>query len=274
MSSYIEYKLPFIFSSSAASGAQNISPDGSSFEVLLDRPIVIPRESKNCYITVQNATAWWNIFNVKLNINDQLDVEYFDGVLTVNITITIEPGLYDLDHLSAEIGRELLAGNVPQDLFILTPDQATQKSVIQFNYSGVQLDFSIARNFANLLGFDERLVPLGGQTTGVQFEKSDNIANFNEIDYLLIHSDLVSRGIKINNRYTNTIAQLLIDVAPASQIVSRPFNPPEIPANELIGEKRKNLRFYLTDQDNNLVDTNGELFSVRLIIHYSLKMED
>ena len=271
MSEYIEYKLPFIFSSSASSGAQNISPDGSSFEVLLDRPLVVPRMAKNCYITVQNATAWWNIFNIELNINDQLDVEYFDGILTLNVTITVEPGLYDLEHLSAEMGRELLAAGIPQDLFVLVPDQATQKSVIQFNYSGVQLDFDIARNFAAILGFNERLVPLAGQTTGVQFEKSDNIANFNTIDYLLIHSDLVSRGIRINDKYTNVIAQLLIDVPPGSQIVSRPFNPPEIPADELIGEKRKNIRFYLTDQDNKLVNTEGELFSCRLIIHYSLK---
>lgn len=189
-------------------------------------------------------------------------------------TLTIEPGLYDLDHLAAEIQRELLAAGFPEDLFTLVPDQATQKSVIQFNYSGTQLDLSIARNFASILGFNERLVPLAGQTTGVQYEKSDNIANFNTIDYLLIHSDLVSRGIRINDQYRNVIAQLLIDVAPGSQIVSRPFNPPEIPANELIGEKRKNIRIYLTDQNSVPVDTQGEIFSYRLIVHYSLKVDD
>ena len=274
MSTYIEYKLPFIFSSSAAAGAQNISQNGSSFEVNLDRPIIVPRHAKNCYITVQNATAWWNMFNVEAGVNDQLDVEYFDGVLTVNISIFLESGLYDLEHLSTEIGRELVAGGVPQDLFILTPDQETQKSVIQFNYSGVQLNFNIARNFAALLGFNERLVPLGGQTTGVQFEKSDNVANFNTIDSLLIHSDLVSRGIRINDKYQNIIVQLLIDVAPGSQIIERPFNPPEIPADELIGEKRKNIRFYLTDQDSNPVNTQGEIFSCRLVIHYSIKIDD
>ena len=274
MSTYIEYKLPFIFTSSTSSGAQNISQNGSSFEVNLDRPIVVPREAKNCFITIPVGSAWWNMFNIEENVNDQLDVEYFDGVITVNITITLDPGLYDLEHLSAEIGRELLAGGVPQDLFILNPDQATQKSVIQFNYSGVQLDFNIARNFANILGFDLRLVPLAGQTTGVQFEKSDNIANFNVIDSLLIHSDLVSRGIRINDQYKNVLIQLLIDVAPGSQIITTPFNPLEIPSNELIGEKRKNLRFWLTDQDSNPVNTQGEIFACQLVIHYFIKIDD
>lgn len=274
MSTYIEYKLPFIFSSSEDAGARNISEDGSSFEVILDRPIVVPRHAKNCFITVQNSTAWWNVFNIQDEINDQLDIEYFDGILTVNFTITVEPGLYDLDHLNEEIGRELVANSVPQDLFTLIPDQATQKSVIQFNYSGIQLDMSIARNFADLLGFEERLIPLAGQTSGVQFEKSDNIANFNQVDYLLIHSDLVSRGIRINDRYQNVISQLLIDVSPGSQITDSPFNPPEIPCDELIGEKRRAISFWISDQNNVRVNTQGELFSVRLIIHYFLKIDE
>ncbi len=272
MSSYIEYKIPFIFSSSEEAGAINISSDGSSFQVELEQPLIVPRESKNCYITVQNSTAWWNIFNIVQGINDRIDVEYFDGIITVNHTITIEEGLYNLDHLTEEIGRELLANSLPQDLFVLVPDQSTQKTVIQFNYSGVQLDLSIVRNFADLIGFNERLVPQAGQTIGVQYEKSDSIANFNTIDYLLIHSDIISRGIRINDRYQNVISQMFINVAPGSQIVDSPFNPPEIPAEELIGEKRTTIRFWLTDQNNNLVNTQHELFSCRLVIHYSLEM--
>lgn len=274
MSSYIEYKLPFIFSSSPDAGAKNISADGSGFEVLLDRPIIIPRDAINCFITVQNSTAWWNVFNIKEGINDQIDVEYTNLVpITLNFTITVEAGLYDMTHLTEEIGRELLANGVPQDLFTLIPDQATQKSVIQFNYPLTQVDFNIPRNFAEILGFNERLVPLL-VTSGVQFEKSDNIANFNTIDYLLIHSDLVSRGIMINDKYQNVISQLLIDVSPGSQITDSPFNPPNTPTPELVGEKRKNISFWITDQNNVRINTQGELFSVRLIIHYYMKMKE
>lgn len=279
MSDWIEYKVPFIFSSSAEAGATNISADGSSFEVVLDRPLVVPRKAQNVFITVQAASAWWNEFNIKQGVNDQLDVTYHDGILQTTQTITLEPGLYDLDHLSEEIGRELVAVGYPQDLFVLIPNEASQKVVIQFNYGaapvGVQLDFTVARNFAELIGFDERLVPLGGlTTTNPQFETSDNVAQLNQVDYLLIHSDLVSRGIRINDRYQNIIAQLLINVAPGSQIIDSPFNPPEIPCQELAGESRKNIRFWITDNNNRLLDTKGELFGVRLIIHYYMKMQD
>lgn len=271
MQEYIEYKIPFIFSSDAASGATNISSDGSSFEVNLDRPLVIPRTAKNCYLTVQNATAWWNIYNVEEDVNDKLDVTYDDGMIVVNQIIQIDSGLYDLDHLQEELARELLANNFPSDLFVFLPDQATQKTVIQFNYSGVRLDFSTPDNFAALVGFNERLVPLAAPTTGIQYEKSDNIAAFNVIDYLLIKSDLVSRGIRINDSFQNVIAQLLINVQPGSQILSTPFNPPPINCEELIGEKRKNIRFFLTDQNANPVNTRGETFSCRLVIHYTMK---
>ncbi len=276
MSSFVEFKLPFIFSSSIDSGAQNVSALGNSFEVLLERPLVVPREAVNVYLTVQNATVWWNTFNVIENQNDQIDVEYFDGILTLNVTLTLEPGLYDLQHLGEEIKRELSGASLPSDLFILTPDQASSKTVIQFNYSGVQLDMTVAnvpRNFAELIGFDERLVPAAGQTTGTEFQRSDRTAALNQIDHFLLHSDLVSRGLRVNDQYQNVIAQVLIDVAPGSQIISRPFNPPEIPCQELAGEKRRNIRIYLTDQDNVAVDTQGEIFTCRVIIHYSLKIE-
>jgi hypothetical protein len=273
---YINYHLPFIFSSSAASGATNINAGGNRYEILLERPLVIPRHAVNVFLTTDAASVWWNIYNIVFNVNDQIDVEYFDGFITVNVTLTLEPGLYDLDHLTSEVGRELLAAGLPQDLFIYTPDQASNKTVIQFNYSGVQLDMrsTVTRNYAQLIGFDERLVPLAGQTTGVQFERSDSIAALNSVDHFLIHSDLVSRGLRVNDQYQNVISQVLIDQPPGSQILSRPFNPPQIPCQELAGESRKSISVFITDQDNGELDLNGEIFTCRVVIHYTLKLEE
>lgn len=273
MSEYMLYSLPFTFSSDEQANA--IQKTDSSFSVQFnDRPLYIPREAKNCYITVQSSTCWWNFYNVEVNVNDQIDVEYFDGLITIDKTITIEEGLYDIEHLTSEIGRELLANGFPQDLFILVPNEASQKIVIQFNYSGVQLDLSIPRNFSEILGFDERLVPLGGQTTGIQYEKGDTVANFNTIDSVQIHSDLVGLGLKNNDRYTSIISILYIDVPVGSQIVSEPYNPVPIPSPELIGEKRTNINFWITDQNNNRLNTHGENFGCVLLINYYMKAEE
>ncbi len=270
MTNFIEYKLPLLFNSDPRNGAENISADGGSFSVTLETPISIPRDAHNCYLTVQEATAWWTIFNVEEGVNDRIEVTYDDGFIVVVHTLTLEAGLYDLDHLNAEISREMVAVSLPDDLFTLVPDSAAQKTVIQFNYSGIRLDLTIPRNFAYLLGFDERLVPLAGPTTGVQYDKGDTTANFNTLDYLTITSDLVSRGLPTNGKLYGVIAQLLINVPPGSQILSTPFNPPEIPCPELIGEQRKRITFRLTDNINRQVNTQGEFFSCRLVIHFSI----
>lgn len=265
-----EYRVPFIFSSDSETGAINISNDGSSFEVELETPLIIPKTAKTCYVSVDRSTIWWNIFNIKAGINDQFKISYDDGINPlVTETLTINSGLYDIEHLNAAILFEIAnVGTLPIDIIVLLPDTATQKSVFQFNYTGVQIDFTIANTFREILGFDSRLVPLAPSTITLQYEYSDNIASFNQIEYFLIHSDLVSRGIRINNSYNQTIEQVLIDVPPSSQIISTPFHPIFVPAPELIGETRKLLRFWLTDDKNNLVDTNNEIFSLRLVIHY------
>lgn len=274
MTNYIEYKLPLLFSSDSRTGAENVSATGGSFSVTLETPISIPREAHNCYITVQEATAWWTIYNIVEDVNDQIEVSYDDGGGIDTFILTMEAGLYDLNGLSAEIGRELNAVGFPFDLFVLVPDTASQKTVIQFNYALTQLDLTIARNFAFILGFEERLVPAGGQTTGVQYEKGDFQANFNTIDYLTVTSDLVSRGLATNGKFFGVISQLLIDVPPGSQILSTPFNPPEIPCPELIGETRKRITFRLTDNVNRQVNTQGEFFTCRLVIHYAMPINE
>ena len=82
----------------------------------------------------------------------------------------------------------------------------------------------------------------------------------------------MNKGIRFNNSYNQTVAQVLIDVAPGSQIVSTPFNPAKCNAQELAGSKRTNLRFWLTDDKQRNVNTNGEYFTARIVIHYMRPM--
>ncbi len=269
--SIIEYKLPYIFNSSSSltnTGIFNKTNNGSSFEVTLEQAIIIPTSAFYATLSVESATVWYVFYNI--DEDNLLKVSYDDGSLEVE-TLVLDPGLYDLDHLNAEIVRKLSETTLPTDLFQLVPSTADQKTVIQFNYAGVQIDFTIDNTIRNILGFDPVLVPTAETTSSEQYEKSQNIATFNTLDYILLHSDLVSMGIRINNKYDQTINQILIDSPPGSQIVSENRVVSEIPCNELIGQKRKRIRFWLTDQNGNELDTRGENFSCRLTIHYFIK---
>lgn len=258
------HEIPIIVSSDPNAGALNVSADGSSFEVNLEDPIRIPRDAKSVDVIVQEATVWWVIPNIITGQNDKFYLEH----LATPYVATIPQGLYDLSGLQTAAEREIVAVGAPAGLFNFIADEPTQKVVIRFNQAGTQIDFTQADTFRGLMGFNSQLVPLA-PSVGIYTQLADNEAAFNVVDYFLIHSDLVSRGIRINNTYNQTISQVLIDVPPGSQIVSRPFNPPPSPAWSLIGDIRKSLRFWITDQNNAPVNTVGEAWSARIIIRYT-----
>lgn len=266
----LEYRIPMLVSSDPNNGAKNISSDGSRFDLFFERPIIIPKNAKNCYIVNQESTIWWTVPNIVTDVNDTFQLTYFDGFLIFPFTVVLPQGLYSLADLDDAINRDLVNQGAPPNLITITGDNATQKSIIQINVlapATISIDFTIAQSIRDILGFDSQVIPA---QSGIISIFSENVANFNTIDYFLIHTDLVSRGLRINDSYSSTIAQVLIDVQPGSQIVSKPFNPPPIPANELIGSRHSKATFWLTDQADNEVNTNGEIWSSRFVIYYTI----
>jgi len=131
---------------------------------------------------------------------------------------------------------------------------------------GTSIDFTVANSINDLLGFDA--VVVGVSTVVDELFDAQNVASFNNIDYFVIHCDIVSRGIRTNDKYSQAVAQVLIEAPTGSQIIHQPQNPEEIPCNELISNKKNIINVWLTDQDNNRVDTAGENYSFRLVIYY------
>ncbi len=258
----VKHEIPIIVDSDIASGAINKSADGSSFEIQLEDPIQIPVSAKSVTVQVQEALVWWVIPNIITGTNDAFSIDDGGGPYDV----VVAQGLYDLSSLQQSTESAVVAAGGPSGMFTFLADNATQKVVIRINLAGVSIDFTGGTTFRDILGFNSQV--LGPTVAATTDFTGDNIAAFNTIDFFLIHSDLVSRGIRVNNEYDQTIAQVLIDVPPGSQIVSTPFNPPKSPAWELIGSTRNRIRFWLSDQTGAPVNTNFENWSARLIIEY------
>jgi hypothetical protein len=270
----IDYQIPFIFDSGATS-AKEKSVDGSQFTVHLETPLIIPHNAVYCYVTVQDASVWNTVYNVVAGVNDVFYIEYDpgnDGMIVYNVTITLLAGLYDVPHLNSALLRELHnQPNLPSDLFYIVPDTASGRAVIQFNYHGTQIDFTQLDTLRALLGFDARLVPAGGLTPSVTYEIGDQVAHFNVLEYFTIGTDLIQKGIRVNDRYNQTLVKIPVLEEPGSQIAYHPQTPAHIPANELISAKKKTITFWLTDNLLQRVNTNGESFSISLTIHYVIK---
>lgn len=266
----ITYQLPMIFSSSLEDGAERKSTDGSTFSISLDRPILIPRSTKYCWVEVQAATVWNTVPNIETGVNDKFYFEIIGGLLNGTYQFTIEQGVYDVVSLNDAIEREITQTlQLPSKTLEIFGDVSTQKVIIQWNnISQVNFDFTQSDTFREILGFNSQIV--NGNALGIAGEqfKADNVAAFNNVEYFLIHCDLVNKGLRNNSNYSQIVSQVLIDRAVGAQIHSTPFNPPRIPAMELIDSKRNSITLWLTDSLNRRVNTGGEDWGVRLVINY------
>lgn len=269
--SFVPHEINLLVSSDPASGASNVSADGSRFEVALDEPITIPPEAVNVTISVEEATVWWVVPNIITGQNDRFYItapRALDDALTAYVLI-IPQGLYDLSALNQSLARELEIQGAkvdPEPVLELSPDNATQLVELRLRYIGSSVDFTQPDTPRIILGFDSQVI--GPTLVAPTVVLADNIAEFNQVNYFLIHSDLVSQGIRFNNQYNQTIAQVLIDVPPGSQIVSNPRNPAKSNASELVGSSRKSVRMWLTDDSQRQINTNGEYWTARIVIKY------
>lgn len=258
------HEIPLIVSSAIEAGAVNKSADGSSFSIFLEDPIDIPKTATSCFVTVQTSTIWWVIPNIITGISDKFRLDPGTGVFT---DLFIPQGLYDLSGLQSAAETAAVNAGLPAGTFTFLSDSATQKVIIRFNVIAGRVDFSVVQTFRLIVGWTSIIVGPSG-FIGESF-LAPNTAAFNQIDFFLIHSDIVPRGIRLNNQYSNILSQVLISVRPGSQNIDSPFNPVKVPAWDLIGGLRKRVKFWLTDQQNRLVNTNNENWTARIIIKYT-----
>lgn len=253
----------FIISSDTTTGATNKSSNGDYFEINLKDPLKIPTKAQNVKISANTASIWWTVFNIQENVNDTLYID--DGA---PFTVEFPSGLYGLADLNSRLSLELVNQGKAADLVVFTSDSATQKVVMTFNAVGVSVDFTQADTPRLILGFNSAVI--GPNVTSPFSYTAPNTANFNNIDYFLIHTDMCDLGMRVGDSYSQTLARVLITASPGSQIIYTPQNPPKVSANKLKGASITTLTFWLTDQNNVGVNTAGDNWSVELLLSYHL----
>ncbi len=259
-------ELTILLSSDPLSGATNISAEGDQYTVQLNEGINIPSDALNVNLRAEESTVWWVVPNISAKIGNN---RFYVNEGGVPFVLTIPDGLYDLVELNSTIARLLEnagATTAPNPLIALSSDDASQKVVLRLNYTNVSVDFTQSDTPRDILGFNSQVV--GPDLSAPVNIFADNTAQFNTIDYFLIHTDLIQKGISVNGNYSQTISTVLIDVPPGSQIISSPRHPPVLDAQDLAGTNKTGFRVWITDQANRPIDTRGEPFTVRVKISY------
>lgn len=264
-----EHEISMILSSSSVAGAQNISSDGSRFEVELSEVLTLPRDALNPTISCDQASIWWSVPNITTSNNKIFIHGYNTAGTEVDFDLTIPTGLYNLNQLNTTIQNLLEnedAKTSPLPNIELVGNSSTQKVEIKFNYDIVEIDFTISNSCRAILGFNSAV--LGPYSNTPKTISGDTTADMNPVNSFLLHTNLVDNGIALNGIYNNTIAEVLINVQPGSQILYEPYNAPKVSCHKLKGGSMRRVSVSLTDNENNAVDTDGEIFSLRIVIRY------
>ena len=243
----------------ADSAGRNVKGRNSQFSLSLSPPIEIPDNATNISLYVPSATIWFTTPNVVVGKTDQIIVT--DNNLAQTFTVTIEQGLYSVAQLNTYIQNALAQLGAQPNLVQISENSATNKIVLAIG-SGVIVNFPDPRGLHPILGFTAGFYVSPGATSSLQ-------PQINPVDSYLIHSSLCAQGIRINNAYSSSIAQVLVNVVPGEQIQYSPRFPFRLPCPTLAGIT-SNIDMWLTDSQNRIVDTAGEPWTVRIVIEYTL----
>lgn len=266
----MQQELNILASSDPSNGASNISSDGSQFSVKLSEPIRIPKNAFNIKTTAEQSTIWWTVPNIITGENDTFRFNYDNGGGAADWTIVFPQGLYDVTGFNTTFNSLAVNQTLPANIMTFTGDDSTQKVLLTRNQTGIIIDFVTAGSPRVILGFDSQTI-VTNPTAPVSV-LGDNVAAFNTVNSFLIHSDMVDNGVRLNNTYSQIVANVLIDVTPGSQIVYEPFKPPVLSASFLKGTSKGRLKFWLTNEANQAVNTAGEYWTVRIKISYMLPL--
>lgn len=209
------------------------------------------------------------------------------GVTVQAQGLAIPPGLYNIDQLEAQVKLLMVANGLTEiqaDKFInFTGDESRQLTIVTLTCSfdggpGFPCYFEFGVNglngFERLLGFNDWLPPpVRKVLVGVYPESTftgSSVASFNTLNYLLLHTDLVPRGIRFNGDFAQIVAQVPVNVNTGNQIVYEPQHPPLCDGANLVGAQRTKATFWITNDVNQPVDTFGEYWSLRLLIKYRI----
>jgi hypothetical protein len=270
----------FIFSSDPKNGAINRSPDGSRFTIQFTDPFFLPSNARNAKLQVVQSNIW----NVSPNIsselkNDILQISDNNGIHTINI----QKGLYDIDTLFEQIAFEM--DNIPltrpvfpfKDMVSITGNESTSKLYITFTeYATIaNLQFIwINSTVRDILGFNTTSLtnPVNPSTTTSSFSlESDNTPKFNVYNSFIIHSDLVSTGIRLNNNFDNIIAQIPIKASVGELDIYRAQEPSVFAlCNNLIGQQSQKwgCEFWITSETGIPLDQRGEYYDFIILISW------
>lgn len=250
----VPIEFPLLVSTSKISSNCTVSQNGAQIDVFLSQPIKIDKNAQNCYITLEYVQLWYNQYNID-STNDTFMINGVSYQMLHGLFTTAQV----LTNFTAIITG---AGFLATDIFF-TPDPAS--NTVTLTYTGaINPVTSALTTFGVFFGFNDDSLSAHPSPW-----ISPNTPQVNSTDNFELHCDLVDTGMIRNDSYSQLLSDIPINVAPYNLIQYSPTLPCKLSCN-LAGKAITKYRVWITDDQQRLINTQGEKWLARLSINYLL----
>ena len=129
-------------------------------------------------------------------------------------------------------------------------------SLIEITNPTYKIDFGVENSLGPTLGFSTEVLSHG-------VHKSPKIVDITNISSILINVDFIEGGY-VNKTYSQAIHNFSPKVGPGYKIFEQPS--PELIFYRVSKDFIPDVRVWLTDQNNNIINLQGERITVRILI--------
>lgn len=200
------------------------------------------------------ANLWYSFYNVSTQYNNNT-FQYTNNLAQVR-TVTIPNGNYTIIQLNNYLhyvmknnGDYTVVSGVDTFDIEIEPNYSTLRTIITLT-NGYIINLSTSK-FNELLGWNSGVYSHNGSLDG------QNVANINNsINTLQIHCDIISQSYK-NSVMGDVLYTFVpnkppgsnLEIVPETELIYLPIRIPDYITK---------IRMYITDQNNRIIDFNGE----------------
>jgi len=244
----------------------NRSTDNSSFTQRFQNALKILKDAKNCVMYLHSADIWYTFKNISSAKQNNKIYYSKDTNDVFESSITFDDGLYSLDMINAEIKRQLIANNDSDELFYFEASDHDGRVILRIGVLSYIVYFD-TDSPCDLLGVvAESQYPDDINDYAIKFP---NTAQFSEVSNILFHTSLTG-GLHIDGRASSVLSSIPINCVPFDLIQYHPYNQIKINADNIVNTVISDIRVWITNQNDVLLDTNNEYYSALIIIEYNI----
>lgn len=174
-------------------------------------------------------------------------------------TITLEKDAYEITQINNEIQRQMIINNdydQINNLFYINISTTRLSVVIEIRDPNYKINFDVDNSIGKTLGFEKEILSFG-------YNKSSRIVDIIDINSILVNINII-HGSYVNGQRGQAIHSFYPNVSPGYKIIEIP--QPELIFYPLNSHDIDTVRVWITDQDRNIMDFQGERITIRIVI--------